>query len=283
MEIKVGNDYYRPNGNQIGCLLNEYVLSSLKAKDRLPDSPLVVKTVVTTDLQADVAKEFGAACEETLTGFKWIADRIEEYETGERKPERTFVCGGEESYGFLADSFVRDKDAVIACALAAEMVAVYKARGTSVIEALDRQFSRHGVYHETLHNLTLPGKEGAEQIDAMMRRLRAQPPQEIDGIPVRRLRDFETSEECTLEGAKLRPEGKLDLPRSNVLQFILEDGTKVSVRPSGTEPKIKFYVSVKDPAAVGAKGAALDAIKSKCAARATRIEDLFVAMAKEAD
>jgi phosphoglucomutase len=280
MEVRVGQHFFRPNGNQIGALLNEYVLAGMKEKGRLPASPLVIKTVVTTDLQADVAKEFGALCEETLTGFKWICQLIEDYDTGARKPARTFACGGEESYGFLAGSFVRDKDAVISCCLAAEMVAYYKSKSISVIDALDSLFQRHGVYHETLADLTLPGKEGAEQIAAMMARLRQSPPRVIDGIPVQKLRDFATGQELAAGEGGFTAAGTIPLPKSNVLQFILNDGTKISVRPSGTEPKIKFYVSVKDPQGIGKRGDALDAIKTRSEARAKRIEDIFVAMAK---
>lgn len=280
MEIRIGGKFYRPNGNQIGCLLDEFVLASLKDLGRMPPSPLVIKTVVTTDLQEDLAKEYGAACDETLTGFKWICERIEEYETGVRLPKRKFVCGGEESYGFLAESFVRDKDGVISCCLAAEMVAYYKAKGLTVVDVLDRQFQRHGVYHETLRDLTLPGKEGAEAIGAMMTRLRREPPTTIDGIPVQKLRDFEARQELTAAGGRFTRSGDLTLPKSNVLQFILNDGTKVSVRPSGTEPKIKFYVSVKDPEGRGKSGDALHRIKARCEERAKRIEELFVSMAR---
>lgn len=280
MEIRIDGKFYRPNGNQIGCLLDEYVLASLKDLGRMPASPLVIKTVVTTDLQEDLAKEYGAACDETLTGFKWICERIEEYETGKRQPQRKFVCGGEESYGFLADTFVRDKDGVISCCLAAEMVAYYKSKGQTVIDVLDKQFGRHGVYHETLRDLTLPGKDGAEAIAAMMSRLRKQPPTTIDGIPVQKLRDFDRREELTATAGSFSRSGELTLPKSNVLQFILQDGTKVSVRPSGTEPKIKFYVSVKDPEGRGKSGSALQQIKARCEERAKRIEELFVAMSK---
>jgi phosphoglucomutase len=280
MIIRVGNDYFRPNGNQIGCLLNEFVLSLLKEKGGLPKLPLVIKTVVTTDLQEDIAKAYDVACEETLTGFKWICQLIEDYEKGIRKPKRTFVCGGEESYGFLMDSFVRDKDGVISCCIAAEMVAYYKSRGETVLDALDRLFTRHGVYHETLYNLTLPGKDGAEAIVEMMARMRAHPPTIIDGISVAKLRDFETRQELDKTKSGFIKVADLSLPRSNVLQFILFDGTKVSVRPSGTEPKIKFYVSVKDPSGQGKTGAALQEIKKVCSERAERIEQIFVAMAK---
>ena len=280
MEILVDGEYVRPNGNQIGALLNHYVLSSQKELGRLPPEPLVIKTVVTTDLQADLAAEFGATCDETLTGFKWICQRVEEYETGKRKPYRQFVCGGEESYGFLAGSFVRDKDAVISCCLAAEMVAYYKSQGKSVLDVLDQMFKNHGAYFETLADITLPGKDGADQIAAMMAKLRADPPRQIDGIAVKTLRDFETLKVLDASDKGFQATGVLDYPRSNVLQFVLVDGTKVSVRPSGTEPKIKFYVSVKDDAARGKSGAQLQSIKAKCQKRAESIESIFVSMAR---
>jgi len=280
MEILVDGRYVRPNGNQIGCLLNDYVLKSLTELNRMPTSPLVIKTVVTTDLQADLAAEYGATCEETLTGFKWICNQIEGYETGLLKPYRKFVCGGEESYGFLMDAFVRDKDAVISCCLAAEMVAHYKSEGRSVVTALDAIFTRHGVYHETLADITLPGKEGAEKISAMMAGLRQHPPREIDGMPVQKLRDFDKRQDFEALHGEFKATQSIPLPQSNVLQFILNDGTKISVRPSGTEPKIKFYVSVKDLAGKGKNGAALGQVKARCEARAKRIEDIFVAMAR---
>ncbi|MBM4250395.1 MAG: phospho-sugar mutase [Deltaproteobacteria bacterium] len=280
MEILVNGAYVRPNGNQIGALLNHFVLNAQKELGRLPANPLVIKTVVTTDLQADLAAEFGATCDETLTGFKWICQRVEEYESGERKPSRQFVCGGEESYGFLAGSFVRDKDAVISCCLAAEMVAYYKSQGKSVLDVLDQMFQKHGAYYETLADITLPGKDGADQIASMMARLRADPPREIDGIGVKLLRDFDTQQVLSASDRTFKHTANLDFPKSNVLQFVLLDGTKVSVRPSGTEPKIKFYVSVKDEAAKGQSGETLHRIKAKCQSRAERIEAIFVAMAK---
>lgn len=280
MEIRVGEHYFRPNGNQIACLLNEFVLESLADQGRMPAQPLVIKTIVTTDLQADIARQYGVDWEETLTGFKWICERIDAWESGRFGTRKKFVCGGEESFGFLVDSFVRDKDAVLACAIAAEMVAYYKSRGETVIDRLNQMYERHGVYEESLHTLTLPGKDGAEAIAAMMARLRQDPPQAIDGIPVKLLRDFENSQELAFDGTSFRQVAELTLPRSNVLQFILNDGTKVSVRPSGTEPKIKFYVSVKDPSGKGKRGDALEQIKRECKARVRRIEELFVAMAR---
>lgn len=268
------------NGNQIGCLLIDFFLSGMKDAARMPKSPLVIKTIVTTDLQADIAAQYGAECEETLTGFKWICGLIEEYETGVRKPYKQYVCGGEESYGFLADSFVRDKDAVSACCIAAEMVAYYKSKGLTCSEVLEQIFQKHGLYQESLFTITLPGRDGVEAIKRMMGGLRANPPKTIDGISVKKLRDFETTQEYELAASGLNPAGRLTLPKSDVLQFILADGTKVSVRPSGTEPKIKFYVSVKD---LAAKGAAVDRVRTlqkSAIERLKRIEQEFVKLAK---
>jgi phosphoglucomutase len=278
LEVRIGDTFFRPNGNQIACLLNEYVLMQLKETGKLPKDALSIKTIVTTDLQADIAREVGASCEETLTGFKWICDVIDGYETGRLKPYKKFICGGEESFGFMAGSFVRDKDGVVSCCLAAEMTAYYRSKGKTLVDALNSMYTRHGVYYETLHTLTLPGKEGAEKIKDMMNRMRKQPPAKIDGIAVKSLQDFELSKTYSMETGKPQESGTLKLPRSDVLQFTLVDGTKVSVRPSGTEPKIKFYVSVKDQAGKGATGARLEAITTRCSERATRIEQIFVGL-----
>ncbi len=278
LEIRIGDRFFRPNGNQIGTLLNHYVLSNLSAQKKLPHNPLILKTIVTTDLQEEIAREFGADCEDTLTGFKWICQVIEDYESGARKPRRSFVCGGEESYGFLADTFVRDKDAVIACCLAAQMVLDQKTNKTSAELVLDGLFRKHGIYHETLKELTLPGKDGSEAIQSMMSKLRKDPPRSIDQISVKSLRDYKTRHEFTLTDKKWVSSTDITLPSSNVLQFILVDGTKITVRPSGTEPKIKFYISVKDPRGIGLQD--LTGLKKDAVDRAHRIEDLFVKMAQ---
>lgn len=281
MVIRDGNDdkYFMPNGNQIGVLLIEYVLSAMKETKKLPPNPLVIKTIVTTDLQRDVAKYYGASCDETLTGFKWICQLIEDYEIGKKKPYKKYVCGGEESYGFLADTFVRDKDGIIACSLTAEMVAWYKSRGVKISDLLDDIFLRHGVYQESLYNLTLPGKEGAETIKRMMARLRENPPTVIDGVSVKNLRDFQIRQDFQIIHNELKKVNDLALPRSDVLQFVLEDGTKVSVRPSGTEPKIKFYVSVRE-STQGLTKKDLGPIKQRCLERVKKIEETFIALAK---
>jgi phosphoglucomutase len=279
MYIREGDDYFRPNGNQIGCLLNDFVLSAMKDAGTLPENPLIIKTIVTTDLQKDIAKEYGAQSLDTLTGFKWICQVIEDYETGKRQPYAKFVCGGEESYGFMADSFVRDKDGVISCVIAAQMAAYYKAKGQTIASVLDGMYRKHGVYFETLHNLVLPGKDGADAIAGMMSRLRQDPPRSIDNIAVKELHDIQTSQRLSPAESGYKEVGTIDLPSSNVLQFFLVDGTKVSVRPSGTEPKIKFYISVKNTDAIGADDGKLAKIKQECEAQARRIEKIFVDMA----
>jgi phosphoglucomutase len=278
--IREDGDYIYLNGNQIGCLLIDYFLSATKDAGKMPASPLVIKTIVTTELQDEIAKYYGAHVEDTLTGFKWICQRIEDYETGKVLPYRKYVCGGEESYGFLAGSFVRDKDGVIACCVAAEMVAHYKSRGLKMTQVLDQIFRRHGVYQESLKTITLPGKEGAERINAMMQKLRLDPPREIAGVEVSLIRDIKTSEEYSTESGKKQKIRTLTLPSSDVLQFILKDGTKVSARPSGTEPKIKFYVSVREAVSPSISDTDLQRVKQNCLQRIAAIEAQFTQLAQ---
>lgn len=278
--VREGHEFVYFNGNQIGCLLVEYVLSSLKDNGRMPQNPLVIKTIVTTDLERDIAAYYGAHCDETLTGFKWICQVIEEYENGQRQPRREYVCGGEESYGFLMDSFVRDKDGVSSCAIAAEMVAWYKSQGLTPTAVLDRIFRRHGVYQESLYTITLPGMDGAQKIAAMMQRLRQNPPRVIDGVKVTKLRDLQNCQTYDVTDVGIKPSGSIDLPPSDVLQFLLADGTKVSARPSGTEPKIKFYVSVRQPIESTLPDDELQKVKAHCRERTQRIEATFTALAQ---
>jgi phosphoglucomutase len=276
--VREGEEYIWFNGNQIGCLLTEYVLRSAKAKGRLPDNALVVKTIVTTELQKDIAEYYGASCEDTLTGFKWICDLVDQYERGDKTPYKQFICGGEESYGFLAGDFVRDKDAVLAASLAAEMVAFYTESGTTLSEVLDSIFLRHGVYQEKLHTMTLPGKDGAEKIQSMMDKLRKDPPSSIAGIEVLKLVDVNDQSVREKQGQTFVKTGSFALPPSDVLQFFLRNGSKVSVRPSGTEPKIKFYISVfKKVTSPDLQG--LQAIKQAAQLQAELLQEAFVAMA----
>jgi phosphoglucomutase len=227
------------NGNQAASMLVYYMLKMWSEKGKLDGNQFVIKTIVTTDLILDIAKKFDVESYQTLTGFKYIASIIKDLE-GKKK----FIVGGEESYGYLAGDFVRDKDAISSCALLAEMTAWAKENGMGAFDLLVKIYKEFGFYKESLLSITRKGKAGAEEIQEMMMNLRANPPKTIQGSPVTRLFDYQSLEVTDLATGKKE---KLDFPKSNVLQFTTEDGTKVSARPSGTEPKIKFYFSVKAP------------------------------------
>ena len=225
------------NGNQAASILIYYILRMWEKKGKLSGKEFIVKTIVTTDLLADIAKKFGVESFEVLTGFKYIAEKIRELEGS-----RLFIAGGEESYGYLVGDSVRDKDAIISCAMFAEITAWAKENGKSLYQILLDIYSEFGLYKEFLKSITLKGKEGVEEIKAMMVKYRTYPPKTIDGSPVILYHDYLKQETVNLQtGTKT----KLNLPKSDVVQFIAADGTKVSVRPSGTEPKIKFYFGVK--------------------------------------
>ena len=226
------------NGNQIGSLLIYYVLSSKKAKGELRDNDFIVKTIVTSNLMTDIGEAFGVKHYETLTGFKFIGEVMTKLEGKEN-----YLVGGEESYGFLVGDLVRDKDAVNACAFIAEMAAYFKTLGKTVFDVLLELYREHGFYQEKLISLTKKGKAGAEEIKQMMAALRADPPQSLGGVKVKEIRDYATGVAHILADEKSTA---IDLPKSDVLQFITVDGDVISARPSGTEPKIKFYCSVKE-------------------------------------
>jgi len=226
------------NGHQTASLLSYYLLSQWSERGKLTGKEYIVKTIVTTELIADMARYYQVPYWDVLTGFKFIADIIRKNED-----HMTFIGGGEESYGFMIGDFVRDKDAVASCAILAELAAWARNRGKSMYDILMEMYLKFSLYQEALINVVRKGKSGAEEIQQMMADFRAYPPQELNGSPVINIRDYlaQESNDC-LTGAK----APLDLPKSNVLQFMLEDGSKISVRPSGTEPKIKFYFSVYD-------------------------------------
>ncbi|MBB2954595.1 MULTISPECIES: phospho-sugar mutase [Sphingobacterium] len=227
------------NGNQIGSLLFYYVLSSKKEQNQLNNNPYVVKTIVTTNLQAEIANHFNVPYYETLTGFKYIGELMTKL-----GDSATYLVGGEESYGYLVGSLVRDKDAPNACAFLAEMTAYYKSKGKSLYEVLLDLYQEFGCYQEKLVSLTKKGKAGAEEIKAMMSNLRANLPKSLGGIAVVEVRDYENSVAIDIATGTKKV---IDLPKSDVLQFITVDGDVISARPSGTEPKIKFYCSAKAP------------------------------------
>ncbi len=226
------------NGNQTACLLVHYVLSAHKRKGDIRPDDYVVKTVVTSYLIDRIAEDFGVECIKTLTGFKFIGEVMTE-----REGKGRFLVGGEESYGYLVGEHARDKDAVISCAMIAEMAAYHKSQGSSLWDALKALYKEYGFYKEKLVSLTKQGKSGAEEIQAMMAGFRQNPPHALGGSEVVTIKDYKSDTSHDLASGE---KTKIGLPSSNVLQFFTADGTIVSARPSGTEPKIKFYCQVKD-------------------------------------
>jgi phosphoglucomutase len=231
------NELVLVNGNQAGSLLVQYRMQVGKQKNQLPPNPYIAKTIVTSDLISRIAEDFKVPCYETLTGFKFIAGVI-----GEREGKESFVAGGEESYGYLVGEFVRDKDAALSSVQFAEIAAYAKAHGSSLWNMLMELYLKHGVFQEELVSITLKGIDGVEQIQAMMKRLRENPPAVLGGSKLAFLHDVKAGTALELATGKTT---SLNLPSSDVLQFILEDGSKISARPSGTEPKIKFYFSLR--------------------------------------
>ena len=225
------------NGNQTGSLLINYLLTVWEQKGKLTGNEYVISTVVTTKLIEDIALSKNVGFYETLTGFKWIGALITELQG-----KKTFIAGGEESYGYLVGELVRDKDAVISCAFIAEMTAFYKDQGSSLYQAMLDMYEHYGFYKEKLVSITKKGKTGAEEIKALMERFRTNTPSSLGGSRVVRLKDYELGMETDLLTGS---EKTLNYPKSDVLQFITADACIISARPSGTEPKIKFYCSVK--------------------------------------
>lgn len=229
------------NGNQTGSLLINYIVSAWEEKGKLTGKEYVVSTIVTTSLIKAICDAKNVEYFNTLTGFKWIGQVITNLQG-----QKTFIAGGEESYGYLIGDLVRDKDAVVSAAFISEMTAYYKDKGASLYNALLDMYVEYGLYKEDLVSLTKKGKTGAEEIKAMMEKFRNNPPVSLGGSKVSILKDYELSKETDLNTGTV---SKLDYPASDVLQFITEDGSIVSARPSGTEPKIKFYCSVNAPLA----------------------------------
>ena len=231
------NELVLINGNQAGSLLVYYRLLVGKEKGKLPEHPFIGKTIVTTELIARIAESFGVPCYDTLTGFKFIAGLIKEKEGKEN-----FVAGGEESYGYLVSDFVRDKDAALSAVQFAEIAAYAKSKGTTMWGMLKDLYLQHGVFQEELVSITLKGIDGVAQIQSMMSRLRTTPPQTLGGVALAELHDVKAG---TCKNMIAGETTTLPYPSSDVLQFILTDGSKISARPSGTEPKIKFYFSLR--------------------------------------
>ncbi|MGG4057611.1 phospho-sugar mutase [Bacillus licheniformis] len=226
-------------GNQTGALLLHYLLSQKQQKGMLPDNGVVLKTIVTSEMGRDIAASFGLDTIDTLTGFKFIGEKIKQFEAS---GEYAFQFGYEESYGYLIGDFARDKDAVQAALLAVEVCAFYKKQGKSLYDGLLELYKSFGFYREGLKSLTLKGKEGAEQIAAILSTFREQPPLSIAGKDVVSAEDYLTGKRTLLKENKRET---IDLPKSNVLKYFLEDGSWFCLRPSGTEPKVKSYFAVK--------------------------------------
>lgn len=228
-------EYIPLNGNQTGALLLEYMLSSQKP---LPANAVIIKTVVTSDFGSVVARSHGAQVMETLTGFKFIGDKIKAFEAD---GSHTYLMGYEESYGYLIETFVRDKDAVSAVMMLVEMAKYYKQQGQTLLDVLENLFRKHGYYRDGVQNITMAGKEGLDKMNALMASLRQNPLKQVGDYEIESVADLQTGKKLTL---RTNTEDAVDLPASNVLKYVLDGGDWFAVRPSGTEPKIKIYYSV---------------------------------------
>ncbi|MEI5891161.1 phospho-sugar mutase [Bacillus cereus] len=227
-------------GNQTGALMLDYLLSQKKENGTLPENGVVLKTIVTSEIGRTIAKAYGLDTVDTLTGFKFIGEKIKQYE---ESGQYEFQFGYEESYGYLIRPFCRDKDAVQSVLFACEVAAYYKSQGKTLYDGLLEVFEKYGFFREDLVSLTLKGKDGAEQIQKMMATFRENPPKEVAGLTVVAVEDYKASIVTSLQDGHKE---EIHLPKSNVLKYQLEDGSWFCLRPSGTEPKIKFYFGVQD-------------------------------------
>jgi phosphoglucomutase len=234
-----GGAYTLVTGNQMGALLADYIFLSLKETGKMPAKPVMVNTIVTTGMQKRVAASYGVECMECLTGFKWIADIMGRCESDGKG--KTFVFGTEESYGYLVEDEVRDKDGISAAALTAEMTLYWRSKGKGLLERLDELYQVHGYWQELGISKYFQGPEGPAIMKGIMDEYRKHPPKTLGDVGVEKVRDIQESVWKYPQDPARRD--SVDLPKSDVLQFFLEDGTVVSARPSGTEPKIKFYAS----------------------------------------
>ncbi|MEH7508850.1 phospho-sugar mutase [Priestia megaterium] len=232
-------EYVVLTGNQMGALMLHYLLKQKKQQGILPTNGIVVKTIVTSEIGRTIASSFGLPTIDTLTGFKFIGEKINEFE---QTKKYQFQFGYEESYGYLIGDFVRDKDAVQSAVFAAEVAAYYKAQGKSLYEGLVEIFETYGFYKESLQSLTLKGKDGSEQIASILTEFRLNPPTQVAGLRVATVEDYLISERTNMFDQNVEA---IQLPKSNVLKYHLEDGSWFTIRPSGTEPKAKFYFGVK--------------------------------------
>jgi phosphoglucomutase len=232
------NEMQLLNGNQCNTILTYYILDQWKRRDKLKGNEFIGSTIVTSDIFFDIAKRFGVECKSGLTGFKWIGKMIRDNEGKEK-----FICGGEESFGFMTGDFVRDKDSCGSILLACEIAAFCKAHGKTMYQYLIEIYRDLGMYYESLTSITKKGRDGAEEIKQMMVDFRENPPKELAGSKVTEVKDYQEQTCLYLEENRISP--MAEIPKSNVLIYYTEDGSKICIRPSGTEPKIKFYFSVK--------------------------------------
>ena len=236
--VRDGDDYVLMSGNEVGAMFCEYLLSSLKEQGKLPVNPIVVKTIVTTPLVEAIASSYGAETADLLTGFKYIGELVTNLE--KQGEEDRFIIGMEESYGYLRGAHARDKDAVVASLLICEMAAFYKLRGISLKQFMDGIYEKYGMYLNSLLNFTFEGASGMQKMADLMSSLRENAPKEIAGKKVTKVADYKLS---TITDTVTGDKAEITLPKSNVLSYSLEDNSKVIVRPSGTEPKIKAYIT----------------------------------------
>lgn len=236
--VKDGEDYVLMTGNEVGAMFCEYLLSSLKEQGKLPENPVVVKTIVTTPLVEAIASSYGAQTADLLTGFKYIGELVTNLEkNGE---ENRFVVGMEESYGYLRGTHARDKDAVVASLLICEMASYYKLKGMSLKQFMDGIYEKYGMYLNNVLNFAFEGASGMQKMSDMMESLRSNPPKTIAGADVVKMSDYKLSKTTDTVSGEVT---EITLPKSNVLSYVLPDNSKVIVRPSGTEPKIKVYIT----------------------------------------
>jgi len=238
-----GKEYVLITGNQLGALLFDYVLSTRRELGTLPENGVCIKTIVTTELQRRITDDYNVQCIDVLTGFKYIAEKIHEFESRPDGP--VFILGGEESFGYLVGTSVRDKDAVSAATMTAEMALYHVSRGNTVIGRLRQLYEKYGYFEETQVSRYFKGESGLGTMNNLMTKLRARPPASIAGQRVLAVKDF--LDHTTLNVASGLKVRDIDLPSSNVLQFFCDDLTIITARPSGTEPKIKFYASCRGP------------------------------------
>jgi len=270
--VPENGDFRLISGNQLGALLADYIFRTRKELGTLPSNGAFVNTIVTSDLQIRIAEDYGLSTFKVLTGFKFIGLKIKEFEdTG----AHTYIFGGEESYGFLVGTAARDKDAVSAATMTAEMALWNVTQGRSVLDHLNEIYTKYGYFEETLISNYFEGQQGAAIMDKLMVDLRENPPESFGGLRISEIIDYENSTTKFCNSGEVK--NNIDLPSSNVLQFLLEDGSLVTVRPSGTEPKIKFYASCCESA-----GLALDKARAGTAVKIKAIETQVNELVKSA-